>query len=115
MRHLEIPLQMSSLRIQGQHAAGIEILSRTAVSKVLVRGLADGYKHETIRGIERHRYPTARPTPVLPPIRSPSSEVRFSRLRHRVETPLFFSGAQIKGANVAGDTVPALLSRARSQ
>src|SRR6185437_6635731 len=61
MLRLEIPLQFSRFRIEGDDAAGIEIQAMPRATISLVSRIADGTKHEAALRIDRDWRPKARP------------------------------------------------------
>src|SRR5580658_2486712 len=111
MRGLVIPFQLSGSCVERHQTGGVQILSRTASSVVLVSGVTEGDKDQAIRGVDGHRHPRARAAAILPSIGPPGTELWFAGLRYRMESPDFFAGLQIEGARVSGDAIPALLSR----
>ena len=97
-RVLEVPAQLTRVRVEGDDGARVEVVSGSDVAVPIGRGIADRPVQEVEVVIVRSREPGRSPAG-LPGVALPGLAARFSRRRDRVETPDTLAGGGVVGVD----------------
>ena len=101
---LEVPDSLSGFGVEGEGAVAEEVLADT-VSAVEVRcGRAESGEEDAVFGIEGVAGPGVGTGAIFPAFALPGVVSEFTGLGDGVESPDFFAGLDVEGANVAGST-----------
>src|SRR3954447_8560968 len=99
---LVIPLQLPGVRIEGQHRAGVEVVSRPGIAVVVRPRIAgapeDGVRLRVVGPVVPGSHAAG-----FPRVPVPRSEIRLARLRYGVEPPDALAGGCVVGIDEAGD------------
>src|SRR5258708_23869629 len=95
-RELEIPLQLSCVRIQGQEASCIKVVAGAGISHKIGSGITGGPVNGVELGIVGTGHPGGSPAMQVR-IAGPTGGAKFSRPRNGPETPLQGSSQGVEG------------------
>ena len=108
-RELEIPLQLSGIRIQRQHTIGVKIVPRTYVALEIRRGIAGPPVNRVELRIVGSRHPRSSAAMQIQ-FSWPAFRPEFAWTRYRPESPGQLAGQRIIGRNKAPHPIVAARS-----
>ena len=103
-RELEVPLQLSGIRIERHDAVGVEIVARPQIRVPVRTGIPDAPERQVRRRIVGRRHPQ-RSAAGLPRVAFPGFVAGLAGPGNRVEAPDFLSGARVECRDKTADAV----------
>ena len=101
---LEVPIQLSSVCIQGEQGIAVEIVTGASLTAIRGRGISGGPENLICDGIKSTRVPGGSAA-VLPGIAFPTIMAGLSRTGYGIEAPLALASRGIIGVNKSADAV----------
>src|ERR1700687_1889546 len=102
--HLEMPLQLSRVGLEGYDAARVEIVARPDIAVPVRSRISSPPVNEIQRGIVGARHPGGAAT-ALPGIGTPGVAARFAVTRYRPESPCTLARVGVVGINKTADAI----------